>query len=68
MKHKMTIHYDKESDYLEIGFDKPQDGYCEQIGPDLFERRAEKTGKLIGYAIFNVSKQQLHDVEVTLPA
>ena len=66
----MYIHYDPEGDYLEIRFGKPTPSYYEDLGDDRFERKDEKTGKVIGYAFFNVQKRKAipRDIEVELPA
>ncbi len=67
---KMFIHYDKEGDFLEVRFGPPTPSYYEDIGDDMFERRDEKTGNVIGYAFFNVQKrkERLRDIEVEIPA
>lgn len=69
MKGKMHIHYDKESDFLEIRIGKPVKGYFNDLGNDVFERVEEKTGKVIGIAIFNFKKRtnRLKDIEVATP-
>ena len=66
----MYIHYDKEGDYLEVRFGPTSESYYEEIGEDTFERRDEKTGKVIGYSFFNIQKRkekQPKDIEVELP-
>jgi len=67
---KMYIHYDKESDYLEVRFGKPTPSYYEDMGDDLFKRRDEETNEIVGYAFFNVSKRKdkvPQDIEIDLP-
>ena len=56
MTKKMYIHYDKEGDYLEVRFGPPSESYYEEMEEDTFERIDEKTGKVVGYAFFNVQK------------
>ena len=69
MKEKMNIHYDSEGDYLEVRFGEPTEAYYEDLGEDTFERRDEKTGKVVGYAFFNVQKrkEKIKDIEVEMP-
>jgi len=67
---KMFIHYDNESDYIEVRFGKPTPSYYEDMGDDLFKRRDEKTDEVVGYAFFNVSKRKdqiPQDIEIELP-
>ncbi len=67
-KKKMSIHYDKEGDYLEIRFGKATPSYFKDIGDDVFERRDESTDELRGYAIYNVQKRKcIQDIDVLLP-
>lgn len=69
MKGKMHIHYDKEGDFLEIRAGKPVKGYFNDLGNDLFERVNEKTGKVIGIAVFNFRKRanKPKGIEVATP-
>ena len=70
MNQKMIIHWDAEGDFLELRFGKPTPSYYEDVGEDVFERRDEKTGKVIGYAFFNVmekKKVQPLDIVVDVP-
>ena len=71
MSQKMHIHWDPEGDHLEVRFGKPTPSYYEEVGGDVFERRDEKTGKVVGFAFFNVQKRKtkvLQDIIVDLPA
>mgnify|MGYP001577690122 CR=1 FL=1 len=52
-KNKITLHYDEDGDYLEIYFGNIKDGYFREISDKYFERVDAKTGKIVGYAIFN---------------
>ena len=70
MKQKLTIHWDKEGDFLELQFGKPTTAYYKDAGDDLFERRDEETDEIKGYAIFNVQKRKQkspQDIEVNVP-
>ena len=53
---KLSVYYDKESDYLEIRFGNPTESNYEKIGSDTYARIDESTGEIKGYAIFNVQK------------
>lgn len=67
----MFIHYDPEGDFMEVRFGKIVPSYYEDLGDDVFERRDEKTNKVIGFAFFNVQKRkekQPQDIEIELPA
>ncbi len=66
----MFIHWDAEGDLLEIRFSKPTPAYYEEMGEDIFKRIEEETGKVVGYALFNVKKRKdlrLQDIAVELP-
>ena len=66
---KIALRYDEEGDYLEIYFGKIREGYFREIGNKYFERVDQKTGKVVGYAIFNFTKRKdkFVNVEITLP-
>ncbi|GEM_PF-2207672 len=68
-KNKILIEYDEEGDYMELYFEKIKKGYFQEIKKDVFERRDERTGKLVGYAIFNFRnrKQKILSLELSLP-
>lgn len=69
MKSNLTIHWDKEGDFLELRFGKPTPAYYKDVGDDIFERRDEETEEIKGYAIFNFQKRKLgKDLVVKLPA
>jgi len=70
MKEKLYIHYDPEGDFLEVRFGKPTPSYYENRGDDVFERRDEQSGKVKGYAIFNIQKRKgkkPKDIAVPIP-
>lgn len=51
---EVKVWYDREADYLEILFeDTPAS--LEEVGDDMFERRTPD-GRIVGFAVFNVSK------------
>jgi uncharacterized protein YuzE len=51
---EVKVWYDRETDYLEIVFeDAPAS--LEKVGDDIFERRTPD-GRVVGFAVFNVSK------------
>ncbi len=62
---KLHLHYDKESDFLELRIGHVQKGHFIPSGDECFERVNEK-GELIGFAIFNFTKRSVHDVELPL--
>lgn len=71
MNQKMHIHWDPEGDHLEVRFGKPTSSYYEGVGNDVFERHDEKTGKVVGFAFFNVQKRKTkipQDIVVNVPA
>ncbi len=66
----MHIHWDSEADHLEVSFQKSPSSYYEDLGDDIFQRKDEKTGKILGYAFFNVQKRKkkvLQDIVVDIP-
>ena len=50
----LKIWYDQEGDYLEVTFEDAL-ATLEEVGDDLFERRTPD-GRVIGFAVMNVSK------------
>jgi len=57
MKENLNIYYDKKGDYLELRIGKKQKSYFNELKNDIFERRSEKNGKIIGISIFNFKKR-----------
>lgn len=50
----LRVWYDREGDYLEVTFeDAPS--LLEEVSDDVFERRT-LDGRVVGFAVFNVSK------------
>lgn len=50
----LKVWYDQEGDYLEVIFEDAP-ATLEEIGDDIFERRTPD-GRVVGLAVFNVSK------------
>lgn len=67
-KQNLEIHYDVESDLLEIFLGEPTDCYFNEIDDDLFEGREEGTNKLVGFKIFNFKKRGAENLKIPLPA
>lgn len=66
----MKIYYDTESDYLEILFGEvPEESSYEKIALDTYVRINDKTGEIVGYAIYNVKKSDspLKAINVKIP-
>ena len=65
----MSLWYDEEGDYLEIYFGKIKEGYFHEVRDKIFERIDKKTGKIVGYTIFNFTKrkEKFVDMEIALP-
>ena len=54
MKGPIDIYYDEEGDFLEITIiDPPKESYCEDINDDVFIRKTEDKGEIIGIGILN---------------
>lgn len=66
MKDNLNIHYDKKGDFLELRMGKKEKSYYLDLGDDIFERRSEKTGKIIGIAVFNFKKRNKINVKLPL--
>lgn len=59
----MKVWYDREGDYLEVTFEETP-AIMDEIENDVFERRSPD-GRVVGFAVFNVSR---HDRDsLTLP-
>ena len=56
MAKKMTFHYDKEGDILDISMGKPQSAISTEISDDFFIRKDMKTKKIIGFTVLNFEK------------
>lgn len=60
----INVWYDKEGDFLEITFRQAK-GYLKEISEDIYER-VDEHGKLLGYAILNVSRHERHALRIPL--
>jgi len=70
MNGKIDIYYDDEGDFLEITIaNPPKESYCEDVDEDVFIRRDEKTGEVVGIGILNFKKhaKDLKDILVKVP-
>ena len=66
MKENLNIYYDKKGDYLELRIGKKQKSYFNELENDIFERRSEKNGKIIGISIFNFKKRNKINLKLPL--
>ncbi len=60
----LKLWYDQEGDYLEVLFEDAP-AALEEVGDDIFERRTTD-GRVIGFAVFNVSKHDRDKLIVPL--
>lgn len=69
MKDKLNLYYDKEGDFIEFRIGRPVESYFDELEDDVFERRDKKTGKVIGFAIFNFKKrtEKMKEININLP-
>lgn len=70
MKGPINIYYDSEGDFLEITIiNPPEESYCEDINEDVFVRKNEETGEIIGIGILNFKKHtnNLKDILINVP-
>ena len=70
MKGPIDIYYDVEGDFLEITIaNPPKESYCEDVHEDVFIRKDEKTGEVIGIGILNFKEhtRDLKDILINLP-
>lgn len=56
MARKLTVWWDREGDFLEITMGKSRKGFFKDVGNDILLRVDARTGKPIGFAIINFSK------------
>ena len=57
MKGKMTLHYDQESDYLQIFIEGSSPTYGQEVGEDITVFRNKDTGEVVGVGILNFKKR-----------
>ena len=69
MKGRLTIYYDEEGDFLEIGMDEYKEGSFKNLGLGVFEKIDEKTKEVVGIAIMGFKKRtnKLETVKIDLP-
>jgi uncharacterized protein YuzE len=60
----LKVWYDRDGDYLEVLFEDAP-AALEEIGDDVFERRTPD-GRVIGFAVFNVSKHDRDKLRLPL--
>ena len=67
MKGPIDIYYDEEGDFLELTVtNPPEESYCEDIHEDVFIRKDEKTGEVVGIGILNFKEhaKDLKDIDM----
>jgi len=70
MKGLISIYYDEEGDFLEITVaNPPEESYCEDVNEDIFLRKDEETGEVIGIGILNFKEnsKDLKDILAKVP-
>ena len=60
----LRVWYDQEGDFLEVVFEE-EAAALEEVGEDVFERRTPD-GRVIGFAVFNVSKHERDKLQLPL--
>jgi uncharacterized protein YuzE len=60
----LRVWYDQEGDYLEVIFEDVP-ATLEEIGDDIFERRTPD-GRVVGFAVLNVSKHDRDSLALPL--
>lgn len=66
MKGPIDIYYDDGGDFLEITVaNPPKESYCEDIKEDVYVRKEEETGNIIGIGVLNF-KLHAHDLKSIL--
>lgn len=61
---EVKVWYDKEGDYLEVIFENVP-ASLEEIEDDIFERRTPD-GRVVGFAVFNMSKHDRDKLKLPL--
>lgn len=70
MNGPIDIYYDEEGDFLEITIANPPDAsYCEDINSDVFIRKEEGTGDVVGIGVLNFKGHtyDLKDILANVP-
>ena len=55
MEKNITVYFDKESDFLEVLFEKTE-GYFKETENDAIMEKISNDNRVIGFSILNVSK------------
>ncbi len=55
MEKNITVYFDKESDFLEVLFEKTE-GYFKETANDAIMEKVSTDNRVIGFSILNVSK------------
>ena len=65
----MTLHYDQESDYLEIFIEDSSPTYGQEVGEDITVFRNKDTEEVVGIGILNFKKRtkSLASIQLNLP-
>lgn len=55
---RLRVWYDREADFLELRTTpRPTNGYFQNLGNEVFARIDSRTKKVVGFAIFNLTKR-----------
>jgi uncharacterized protein YuzE len=65
MGKEVTVWYDKESDFMEVLFEK-KEGYFVETENDSVMEKVDKDGKIIGFSILNFSSGKDKAISVSL--
>ncbi|EQA38657.1 PF10049 family protein [Leptospira inadai serovar Lyme str. 10] len=65
MDREIKIYFDKDSDYLEVLFEK-KEGYFKETENDAVMEKVDASGNVIGFSILKVSAFQAEPVSVLL--
>ncbi len=60
----VNVWYDREGDYLEVIFEDAP-AVMEEVQEDIFERRTPD-GRIVGFAVFNVSRHDRDKLTLAL--
>jgi len=65
MNGPINIYYDDEGDFLEITISNPpEESYCEDVNEEVFVRKTENSGEIIGIGILNFRENSKHMQEI----
>jgi uncharacterized protein YuzE len=60
----LRVWYDREADFLEVTFEEVP-ASLEEAADDVFERR-DRDGRVVGFAVFNVSKHDRDSLQLPI--